>query len=374
MKKITRLVQAAQAFDTASGGVVVPVQPATTFLRGADNQPLNPANTYARDHNDTVRLVEQLITELEGGAASLLFPSGMAAIAALFRTLPTGARIVLQQGIYWGTTNWVRSFAQRRGMDLAEVEMTDPAAVVQALQGAALLWIETPSNPMLRVIDIAAVAQMAHQAGALLAVDNTAATPLLTNPLTLGADVVMNSATKAMNGHSDVLAGSLTFAQDNTLYQAVQFDRAEAGAIIGPFEAWLLLRGLRSFALRVERMCQNAQKIADALAAHPNVPAVFYPGLADHPGHDVAANQMQGGFGYLLSFLAGDTRAQSLQVIGDLQVFHRATSMGGVESLVEHRHTIEPYSNIPENLLRLSIGIEDVDDLIDDLTQALDRL
>lgn len=371
----TVAAQAGGALDAASGGVVPPIQPSTTFLRDADYAPLNPANTYARDHSDILRTTESVLAQLEGAAAALLFPSGMAAIAALFRALPVGAAVVVQSQIYWGTTKWLRAHAARHGHQMIEVAAHDAEVLAEAVRTLkpALVFIETPSNPWLRAVDIAAAAKAAHAVGALLAVDATAATPVLTRPLDHGADVVMHSATKGINGHSDVLAGVLAVRDDaSPLWQAIREDRQTAGAVLGPFEAWLLLRGIRTLPLRVDRSSRSALAIAEWLAAHPKVADVLYPGLPAHPGHAVALRQMQGGFGCLLSFLVQGNRDTALAVVGRLRLFHRATSLGGVESLVEHRHTIEPHTGIPPTLIRVSVGIEDPGDLIADLAQALD--
>ena len=373
MKPATLAAQGGGAIDLQSGGVVPPIQPATTFARDRDYALLNASNTYARDHNDVVRQAEAILAQMEGGQAALLFPSGMAAIAALFRTVPTGGRVVVQSGIYWGATKWMRDFCERRQVVMDEVDASDIAALrAVCVKGKAdLVWIETPSNPWLRTTDIEAAAEAAHGAGALLVVDSTAATPILSNPLKFGADMVMHSATKAINGHSDVLAGVLVTKEGGPVWDEIAVDRAGAGAVLGPFEAWLLLRGMRTLPLRVERMCENAMKIAEFLTDHPKVEGVFYPGLQGFKGHDVAAKQMQGGYGFLMSFLVKGGREEALRVAGRLNLFHRATSLGGVESLVEHRHTIEPHTGIPDNLLRISIGIEDAGDLIADLGQAL---
>lgn len=373
MKPATLMAQAGGAVDLQSGGVVPPIQPATTFLRDEDYAPINPANTYARDHNDTARIVEGLLSNLEGAAASLLFPSGMAAIAALFRTVPTGGAVIVQSGIYWGTTAWITTFCERRDIAMHVVDASDTAALAAlcARVKAHLVWIETPSNPWLKTVDIAAAAVSAKVAGAVLAVDNTAATPILCQPMSHGADFVMHSATKALNGHSDVLGGVLCAANPSPLWDEIAADRAGAGAVLGPFEAWLLLRGMRTLSLRVRQMCDNAEKVAAYLADHPQVDAVLYPGLPSHAGHALAARQMSGGFGCLMSFLVKGTKEDALRVAGRLKLFHRATSLGGVESLVEHRFTIEPHTGIPETLLRISVGIEDAGDLIGDLAQAL---
>ncbi|OCW59013.1 trans-sulfuration enzyme family protein [Hoeflea olei] len=370
----TIAAQAGGAVDAPSGGVVPPIQASTTFLRDERYALVNPDNIYARDNSDIVRVAESVLARLEGAEEALLFPSGMAAIAALFRTLPNGASVVAQSGIYWGTTKWLRDFSARRDIALHEVDASDAAALEQACaaHSPAIMFIETPSNPWLKTVDIAAAARAAHAVGGLLAVDSTAATPVLQRPLAHGADIVMHSATKGINGHSDVLAGVLaTAAPAAAVWSDIKADRHDAGAVIGPFEAWLLLRGMRTLPLRMERMSRTAQAIAEWLAAHPKVTDVFYPGLSTHPGHQVAARQMQDGFGCLLSFLVEGGAAEALAVVGRLKLFHRATSLGGVESLVEHRHTIEPHTGIPESLIRVSVGIEHVHDLIADLEQAL---
>jgi cystathionine gamma-synthase len=374
LKPSTIAAQAGGVIDWPSGGVVPPMQPSTTFVRDEDYALVNPANIYSRDNSDIVRIAEDVLARLEGAEEALLFPSGMAAIAALFRTLPNGATVVVQSGIYWGTTKWLRDFSARRQITLHEVDASDAAALEQACatHKPALVFIETPSNPWLKTVDIAHAAKCAHKAGGLLAVDSTAATPVLQRPLEHGADIVMHSATKAINGHSDVLAGVLaTSAPAAKIWTDIKADRHDAGAVIGPFEAWLLLRGMRTLPLRVERMCRSTQKIAEYLSTHPKVADVYYPGLSSHPGHDIARRQMQGGYGCLFSFLVQGGAPEALAVVGKLKLFHRATSLGGVESLVEHRHTIEPHTGIPPSLIRVSVGIEDADDLIADLAQAL---
>jgi cystathionine gamma-synthase len=369
----TIAAQAAGAVDAQTGGVVPGISLTTTYLRGQDNALLRPDNMYGRDQNDTVRQAEEVVRALEGAAASLLFPSGMAAVAAVFRALPSGARVVMQTGIYWGTLKWVRDYCVRRAIILDEVDAADGAALARACRSSAdMVWVEVPSNPWLRCVDITAAAGMAHKAGAALVVDGTAATPVLTRALELGADLSMHSATKALNGHSDVLGGVLSCREPSLpIWAEIATDRHDAGAVIGPFEAWLLMRGMRTLPLRVERMCANAMAVAEWLDAHAGVEAVLYPGLPGHPGHEVAVRQMRGGYGYLLSFLVRGDRARALDVVGRLRLWHRATSLGGVESLCEHRASIEPDTGIPETLIRLSVGIEDAGDLIADLEGAL---
>lgn len=370
----TIAAQAGGYIDAASGGVVPPIQPSTTFARDRSYQPHPTGNIYARDDNDVGRIAEALLAQLDNAEAALLFPNGMAAIAAVFRALPGGATVLVQSQIYWGTTKWLREFCARRSVTLIEADLSDigQAQSLCAQHQPDLVFIETPSNPWLRTTDIALVAEATHAAGGRLVVDATAATPILTRALDFGADIVMHSATKGINGHSDVLAGVLaTNAPAAPHWQAIAIDRHDAGAVIGSFEAWLLIRSIRTLPLRVERMSQNAQAVAEFLQSHDAVAQVFYPGLPDFEGHSVAKRQMAGGFGSLLSFCVKGGAVEALRVAGQLNLFHRATSLGGVESLVEHRHTIEPHTGIPESLLRLSIGIEDVQDLCADLEQAL---
>lgn len=374
LQPATIAAQANGLLDDATAGVVPPIHPATTFVRDADYAPVVEGNVYSRSHAPNARMVEQVLAQLDGADEALVFPSGMAAVAAVFRTLPAGACVLVQSQIYWGTTSWIRDFCTRRDITLVEVEASDTGAFTAACaeHSPALAWIETPSNPWLRLVDIGACAQAVHACGGLLVADMTTATPALTRALSFGADIVMHSATKGLNGHSDVLAGALCCADAQTsLWQDVRADRDTAGAVLGPFEAWLLLRGMRTLPLRVERMSSNAQKLAEYLVDHPRIETVLYPGLPDHPAHALACTQMVGGFGPLLSFVVKDGAPAALAAVGRLQLFHRATSLGGVESLVEHRHTIEPHTGIPEGLLRLSVGIEDANDLIDDLAQAL---
>lgn len=368
LKPATIAAHAAGALDPQSGGVVPALQPSTTFLRDENYDLVRPDNIYARDNSDNLRQAEEVLRRLEGAADTLLFPSGMAAIAAVFRSLPNGATAVVQSGIYWGTTAWVRDFCARRDITLIEVDVPELVAVC-VQHGPALVFVETPSNPWLKTVDIRALADVVT---GTLVVDATAATPILMQPLALGADIVMHSATKGINGHSDVLAGVLSTAEpDSQIWRDIRTDRKGAGAILGPFEAWLLTRSMRTLPLRVERMTQNAQALAGYLCGHTQVDDVFYPGLPHHPGHDIAKRQMSGGFGGLLSVLVKGGREDALRVVAKLQLFLRATSLGGVESLVEHRHTIEPHTGIPENLIRVSVGIEDIGDLVADWEQAL---
>jgi len=367
-KPATIAAHAAGALDPQSGGVVPALQPSTTFTRDEDYALHRPDNIYSRADSDNLRQAEEVLRLLEGAEDTMLFPSGMAAIAAVFRTLPNGGTAILQSGIYWGTTAWVRDFCARRAITLIEVAADDLLTACQSHQ-ADLVFIETPSNPWLKTVDIRAIA---NATTATVVVDATAATPILTRALDFGADIVMHSATKGINGHSDVLAGVLsTRAKDAPIWDMIRADRKMAGAILGPFEAWLLTRAMRTLPLRVERMSQNALALAEHLLAHDAVEDVFYPGLPSHPGYEIAQKQMTGGFGSLLSVLVKGDGDDALRVVGKLQLFLRATSLGGVESLVEHRYTIEPHTGIPQNLIRASVGIEDIGDLIADWDHAL---
>ena len=374
-KPATVLAQLGHYIDPATGGLVPPVQPSTTFARDEAYALLNPAHTYGRDDSPGYPQVEAVLCALEGGADALVFPSGMAAIAALFRTLRRGEAIVVQRPIYYGTLAWLARFCAHREIALHHFDGGDPTSLERTARETkpAIVWIETPSNPLLHVVDIARAAEIAHGSGALLAVDSTAATPILTRPLALGADLVMHSATKYLNGHSDVLAGALVTKQIDERWSAIRADRHDAGALLGPFEAWLLLRGLRTLALRVRQASENALAIARFLESNSRIERVLYPGLPSHPQKALAQRQMAGGCGGLLSFqVKGDADA-ALAVAGQLQLIARATSLGGTESLIEHRFTIEgAATGVPPNLLRLTVGIEDADDLIADLAQALD--
>jgi cystathionine gamma-synthase len=304
----------------------------------------------------------------------LLFSSGMAAAAAVFQSLPRDAHAVAPRVMYWGLRRWLKNFAEGWGIEVDFVDATSLDALRAALRPGRtrLVWTETPANPLWSVTDIAGAAELAHAAGALLAVDSTAATPVLTRPLALGADLVMHSATKYLNGHSDVVAGSLTTGSKDAFWERLCAARSGGGAILGSFEAYLLLRGMRTLFPRVERACGSAQHIAEALAAHPRVAEVLYPGLPSHPGHPVAARQMSGGFGGMLSIRVKGGAEAAIAAAAKVEVWQRATSLGGVESLIEHRASIEgPDSPAAPDLLRLSVGIEDPADLIADLESAL---
>ena len=369
----TRMAQGGHYIDPLSGAVLLPMQPATTFARN-ENYELIGGYIYSRNGSPNIEHLEKLMTELEGGARSLVFASGMAALAALVDTLETGQRVTAPDIMYHGVKTWLLRQEKKRGIGLDLFDATRPETIAAAVHPGktALLWIETPINPTWHVIDIAAAAEVAHRAGAILAVDSTCAPPVTTRPLEHGADIVFHSATKYLNGHSDVTAGVLTTRTADRRFEEIESLRVSLGSIIAPFEAWLLLRGLRTLHVRYAQASANALAVARHFEAHPRVEAVLYPGLPAHPGHKVARAQMRGGFGGMMSLLLRDGEAEAKRVASALKVFLPATSLGGVESLAEHRRSVEgPASIVPPNLLRLSIGIESADDLIADLEQAL---
>jgi cystathionine gamma-synthase len=354
------------------GDIVPPIHPSSTFERAPDGS-FPAGRIYSRADNPTYDGPEAVIAALEGAAAAILLGSGQAAAAAVFQALAPGDRVLLPRNMYWGLRNWITGFMGAWGLaaDFYDnASLDDLAARMKAKP--RLVWIETPANPTWEVTDIAAACEIARAAGATVAVDSTCATPVLTRPLALGADIVMHSATKYLNGHSDVVAGALACAKDDELWQRIRQVRASGGAVLGPFEAWLLARGMRTLHVRVRAACDNAQAIAARFARHPKVSQVLYPGLESHPGHAIAARQMQGGFGAMLSLriAGGETAAKSFTA--RLAVFKRATSLGSVESLADHRASVDgPNTMCPPDLVRLSIGIEDADDLIADIEQAL---
>ncbi len=368
---------AAQAMghvDPITKAVVPPIHVATTYIRDEDNA-YSSGYVYGRPDNATVREAEGVLAMLEeAGAGALLFSSGMAAATAVFQALNPGDHIVASKVMYWALRSWLMTEAVRWGLAVDFVETDD----LDALRGAVvpgrtkLVWVETPSNPLWTITDIAAAAEIAHAAGARLAVDSTTASPIHTRPLTLGADIVMHAATKVLNGHSDVVAGVLAGATADAFWEKVGSIRKMQGAILGPFEAYLLMRGMRTLHLRAAAQAKSAMTLAERLSAHPKVARVLYPGLPQHPGHDIAARQMEGGFGYMLSIQVMEGEAAAIRTAARVRLFKRATSLGGVESLIEHRASIEgPGTPCPPDLLRLSTGIEEVEDLFRDLDEAL---
>jgi len=367
----TLFVHAGVGPDAATGAVVPPLHLATTYQHGPAGERV-AGFEYVREDNPNQQQFETALAELEGGAGALAFSSGMAAITALLDSLPSGAHVVYPQDCYAGLRVLVTEFLPQRGVSATSVDIGDVGAVRAAMtRQTRMLWLETPSNPLLRICDIAALAEIAHAQGALVACDNTFATPLLQQPLALGADIVMHSTTKYFGGHSDVLGGALVFARRDALFDAVAHRRHITGGVPSPFNSLMTLRGLRSLPARMAWHCRNARTVAEFLAAHPRVETVNWPGLPSHPGHAVAARQMRD-FGGMLSVCIRGGRDAALAFAAKVNLFTNATSLGGCESLIEHRASVEGANPVsPQNLLRLSVGLEHADDLVDDLRQAL---
>ena len=371
MKLDTVAVHAGASPDPSTGAVAPPIHLSTNFARTPDGVPMG-GHVYTRESNPTQDRVEEALAAVEGGAAALHFGSGMAAATALLQSLPPGGRVVLPDDVYHGVRVLGLEFLPRWGITPVFAAMDDLACLEQALAGgASLLWVETPSNPLMKVVDLAPAIRLGREAGAVVAVDNTFATPVLQRPLDLGADVVLHATTKYFGGHSDVLGGALVFARRDGLFERTSHVRHVTGGVASPFSSWLVLRGIRSLACRVRAQSETALALARLLDAHPAVSAVHYPGLPADPGHEVAARQMSA-FGAMLSLRVRGGEAAALAVVSRVRLFVRATSLGGVESLIEHRASSEgEASRTPRDLLRISVGLEHVDDLAEDLSRAL---
>ena len=373
VKPSTLAAQALGWLDPSTNGVAPPIHTSTNYARDENYEKVG-GRGYTRDENPTYEQVETLLAALEEGADAMVFGSGMAAATTVMLSLAPGDHVIAPSVMYFGLRNWLAHVGRHWGLEVDFVPPGDTAAIAAAIRPGAtkLVWVESPCNPTWTVTDIAEAARIAHDAGAMLGVDSTAATPVLCRPLSLGADIVMHSGTKYLNGHGDVLAGVLVTAREDERWERMKYLRFENGGMLGTFEAWLLLRGLRTLYLRVGRASASALRIAEHLSGHPGIAEVMYPGLPDHAGHAIAARQMTGGFGGMISIRVKGGAAAALNVAKRLRLFVRATSLGGVESLVEHRATVEGEdSPFPDDLLRLSVGIEDADDLIADLEQAL---
>jgi len=377
-KSVSAASLAAQAMgwiDPVTKAVVPPIHIASTYQRDEDNG-YSSGRIYARADNPTFDQAEATLAALEGGAKAMVFSSGMSAATACFLALAPGDHVVVPKVMYWSLRNWLATFATSWGLkvDFVDADRTDAIAAAVRPGATKLVWLETPANPTWALSDIAAAAEIAHKAGALLGVDSTVATPVLTRPLEFGADIVMHSATKYLNGHSDIIAGALIGARDDDHWKKLRAIRAQLGTILGQTEAWLLMRGMRTLYPRVAWACRSAQSLAEKFAAHPMVSEVLYPGLPSFAGHDIARKQMSGGFGGMLSVrIKGGERA-AVATAARVELWKRATSLGGVESLIEHRASIEgPGTPCPPDLLRLSVGVEDSADLFEDLDQALKR-
>ena len=375
-KPATIAAQSLGWIDEVTRAVSPPLHASSTYIRDRDNQ-YRSGRDYIRADNPAFDQPEAVLTALEGGAGAMLYASGMAAATSAFLSLKPGDHVVAPKVMYWGLRNWLMTYATEWGLQVELVEMSDLATVKAAVRKGKtkLVWVESPANPMWGITDLAAVAEIAHAAGARVAADSTVATPVLTRPIEFGADLVMHSATKYLNGHSDIIAGALVTREDDDYWQRLTMLRAQMGATLGSFKSWLLLRGTRTLFPRVKTACANAMTIAERLSANPNVSEVLYPGLTNFPDHAIAAKQMSGGFGGMLSIRVKGGEAAAIATAANVEIWKRATSLGGTESLIEHRASVEGAgSPCPPDLLRLSAGIEDADDLIADLEQALKRL
>jgi cystathionine gamma-synthase len=365
--------QAGGKIDEATRAIVPPVHVASTFVRDPDNQ-YRAGFSYGRPDNASVRHAESVLAALEGGASALVFASGMAAATSCFLALDPGDHVVVPKVMYWSLRNWLAGFAARWGLAVEFVDAASTDALASAVkpERTKLVWIETPANPLWHVTDIAAAAEIARRARARLVVDSTVAATVFTRPLALGADAVMHAATKYLNGHSDLIAGALVAARDDEWWGRVRANRAQLGAVLGGFEAWLLVRGMRTLHPRLRWAAASAQALAERLARHPKVAEALYPGLPGFRGHEVARRQMRGGFGAMLSIRVAGGEAAAIAAAARVRLWKRATSLGGVESLVEHRASVEGAGTpCPSDLLRLSVGVEDPEDLARDLERAL---
>jgi cystathionine gamma-synthase len=372
MKIETIAVHAGREPDPSTGALREPIHLATTFERDADGS-YPRGHQYTRSSNPNRGSLERAIAALEGGVDAVAFASGSAATLAAFALAAPGGRIVCSSDCYHGTAKQLREVLPRWGISAEFVDTTDTSAVSRAMASpTTLLWVETPSNPLLRVSDLAALAGLAHDHGALLACDNTFASPVLQRPFEFGADLVMHSTTKCLGGHSDVLGGVLVVKSTGSMLDALRDHQGTTGGVPSPFDCWLVLRSLATLPLRVRAQAAGAAAVAQFLAADRRVARVHYPGLPDHPGHALAARQMRGGFGAVVSFEVPGGAREAMAVAARARLFTRATSLGGVESLIEHRASMEgAQSRTPQNLLRLSVGLENPADLIEDLGRAL---
>jgi cystathionine gamma-synthase len=367
----TKLVHCGGRRDDETGAISPPIHLSTTFERDETGTPAH-GYSYVREGNPTQERLEEALTAIDSAAAALFFASGMAAGASLLQALPRGSHVLLPDDCYYGYRALAEEFFGQWGLSWDAVAMEDVDAVRAAMRDQTrIVWAESPSNPLMKVVDLGALASLAHEGKAILVADATFATPVLQRPIELGADVVLHSTTKYMGGHSDVQGGSLAFREITGLFEKVEHVRKLVGGVASPFNSWLVLRGLRTLSARVRIQSENALAVARFLDGHPRVERVYYPGLETHPGHAIARKQMSA-FGGMLSFLVRGGREEALAVTAKVRLFVRATSLGGVESLIEHRNSSEgPGSRTAGNLLRVSVGLEHGQDLIEDLAQAL---
>ncbi len=374
----TLAIHAGQEADPQTGAVVTPIYQVSTYKQDGVGG-LRGGYEYSRSANPTRTALEECLAALEGGARGLAFASGLAAEDTLLRTiLKPGDHIVIPNDAYGGTFRLFAKVLTRWGVEFSVANTQDLSTVREALRpNTRAVWVETPSNPLLGITDLAALAEIAHGAGALLVVDNTFASPYLQQPIALGADVVVHSTTKYMGGHSDVVGGALVIAEAG-LAEEVAYHQNAMGAVSGPFDAWLVLRGIKTLGVRMDRHSSNAEKVAELLAGHPRVSQVLYPGLPEHPGHDIAAKQMKA-FGGMVSFRVNGGEEAAVEVCNRTELFTLGESLGGVESLIEHPGRMTHASvagsalEVPADLVRVSVGIESIDDLLADLQQALGK-
>jgi cystathionine gamma-synthase len=369
----TRAIHAGQEPDLTTGSVITPIYQTSTFAQEAVG--VNKGYDYARVSNPTRTALEECLASLENAAHGHAFASGVGATSSIMHLLDPGDHVVCVNDVYGGTYRMFSQVYEPKGYRFTYVTPEQLSAEPEAhVSDALLVWIETPTNPLLNLVDIPAVAAAAEAAGALLVVDSTFATPFLQNPLDLGADIVLHSTTKYLGGHSDVIGG-FAGTNDPTIAERLRFLQKSLGAVAGPFDSWLVLRGLKTLAIRMERHCANARAIAEFLSAHPRVTQVLWPGLPDHPGHEIAARQMRD-FGGMVSFLV-ETEEEAVELVSHTKVWTLAESLGGVESLIEHPARMTHASTAagpfaaPRNLVRLSVGLEAADDLVEDLERAL---
>ena len=367
----TLAVHAGHVIDPATGAVTTPIHLSSTFERDADGG-YRAGHVYGRTSNPNRNGLEEALAALEGGAVALAYASGSAATLAVFQSLVPGDHVLAPHDAYYGSLRQLREIFSSWGLEHDVVDMTDLGAVEHAIRPTTkIVWVETPSNPMVRVVDIARLAELAHAAGARCVVDNTWATPVLQRPLELGADIVMHSTTKYLGGHSDLLGGALVARASDEFVERLRLMQQVGGTIPSPFDCWLLLRGIRTLPWRMRAHCANAKAVALFLQGHRTIESVHYPGLTSHSGHEIAARQMSD-FGGMLSIQVRGGERAALDLTGRLTLFTRATSLGGTESLIEHRASVEgAHTLAPANLLRVSVGLEHPDDLIEDLDRAL---
>ncbi|MCL9805962.1 cystathionine gamma-synthase [Flavobacterium amniphilum] len=381
MKFNTKVIHGGQHHDPSTGAVMPPVYQTSTFVQTSPGRPLNPDYEYSRAANPTRTALEEALASIENGARGLAFSSGLAATDCLLRLFKAGDEIIAMDDLYGGTYRLFTRLYKDSGIKFHFVDMNDLEGFQDLInENTKLVWVETPTNPLMKLADIAAIAEITKKHNILFAVDNTFATPYLQKPLDLGADIVMHSATKYLGGHSDVIAGALII-KDKVLGDELHFKQFATGATLGPQDSFLVLRGIKTLHLRVQRHCENGVKVAEFLLNHPKVERVYYPGLENHPFHEIAKKQMIGGFGGMVTFtFKSGAKQDAISFLEKLQVFTLAESLGGVESLANHP-ALMTHASIPEDkrkevgitddLVRLSVGVEDAEDLIEDLKQAL---